>query len=135
MLRRHYLTNLRATLVSLSPERPTDSALSRHYDALIASKMDECLSNEIVLCDKSVEPVAEVSTPSSTETPLIVTTIITTQKTVSKIPEDATLRRHYFTQLYAQVAAELLPRPTDATLRRHYDTMLEMAVQNQLANN
>jgi hypothetical protein len=46
MLRRHFLANLRAMIESLNPPRPTDSSLSRHYDSLIISKIEECLSDK-----------------------------------------------------------------------------------------
>ncbi len=41
-----------------------------------------------------------------------------------RIPEDSTLRRHFLTQLRAEVEAEFAPRPTDSTLKRHHDAMI-----------
>ena len=52
--------------------------------------------------------------------------------TSKKLPQDSMLRRHYLTQLHAQVAANLPTRPTDSMLRRHYDTLLENEVKKQL---
>lgn len=40
-----------------------------------------------------------------------------------KLPEDATLKRHFITQAHAEVAKLLGDRPTDSTLSRHYDSL------------
>jgi len=56
----------------------------------------------------------------------------TAERKASKIPEDSQLRRHYVTDLYNQVSANLPPRPTDSSLRRHYDSLLENEVKSRL---
>ncbi len=45
ILRRHYLTHLRTMIETLAPTRPTDSVLCRHYDAMIAAKIGQCLND------------------------------------------------------------------------------------------
>ena len=49
-----------------------------------------------------------------------------------RIPQDSTLRRHFITQLLAELESGLPSRPTDSTLRRHYDAMLDVEVENRL---
>ncbi len=43
MLRRHYLTHLRALIESRLPPRPTDSTLRRHYDSMIEHQVKNLL--------------------------------------------------------------------------------------------
>ena len=49
-----------------------------------------------------------------------------------RIPQDSTLRRHFVTQLLAELESGLASRPTDSTLKRHYDAMLDVEVENRL---
>ena len=42
-LKRHFLANLRAQIESEFHSRPTDAVLKRHYDNLIASKIENYL--------------------------------------------------------------------------------------------
>jgi hypothetical protein len=44
VLRRHHLTHIRHMIESVTVPRPTESVLRRHYDQLIASELDSCLS-------------------------------------------------------------------------------------------
>jgi hypothetical protein len=76
-------------------------------------------------------PVAVVEEPQIVvEVPAVI--VKESPHSESNIPEDSTLRRHYLTHLYTQIAATLSPRPTDSVLRRHYDSLLENAVKSQL---
>ncbi len=43
------------------------------------------------------------------------------------VPEDSCLKRHFLSQVMAEVEAAHPPRPTDSTLKRHHDTMLKDA--------
>lgn len=43
MLRRHYLTHLRALVESRMPPRPTDSTLRRHYDSMLENEVENLL--------------------------------------------------------------------------------------------
>lgn len=45
ILRRHYLTHLTTMIESVASPRPTDSVLCRHYDALLAARIDQCLTD------------------------------------------------------------------------------------------
>jgi hypothetical protein len=55
MLKRHHLNNTRLMLIATTFPRPTDSALSRHYDEMIDAKAEDCLDNE----EKMARLVAE----------------------------------------------------------------------------
>jgi hypothetical protein len=140
MLKRHYLTHLRTMILSLSPPRPTDSALSRDYDTQIVAKIEQCLNDESAMQqlvfhyeqDKKTlthsvvkEPKAIIDSSLKSETANEIAVLA--QANDVNIPEDSMLRRHYLTHLHSQVAANLPPRPTDSMLRRHYDTLLENA--------
>jgi hypothetical protein len=141
LLKRHYLTHLRAMIISLSSPRPTDSTLSRHYDTQIAAKIEQCLNDESALQQLVFHYEHNKKTPTcpviEAYQPIIVpspkpetadeTAVLVEQANDSNIPEDSMLRRHYLTHLHAQVAANLPLRPTDSMLRRHYDTLLENA--------
>lgn len=80
---------------------------------------------EPVVEESKIEPSVQIETV--TERPAVAA-----QHSMSKVPEDSMLKRHYLSHLYTQVAATLPTRPTDSTLRRHYDAMLESEVKNQL---
>jgi uncharacterized protein YnzC (UPF0291/DUF896 family) len=54
---------------------------------------------------------------------------------IGKIPQDSTLRRHYLTNILAEVKSGLTARPTDSTLRRHYDALIDTEVENRLLEN
>jgi hypothetical protein len=148
-LRRHYLSHLRAMITSVNPAHPTDSTLSRHYDTQIAAQIEQCLSHEDAMQQLIVEYAnyKKTLTAAVAEKPQTIVAQDIVEKaqtapspkleinleTVSKIPQDSLLRRHYLTHLHAQVAANMPPRPTDSTLRRHHDTLLENEVKNRLA--
>jgi hypothetical protein len=159
-LRRHYLTHLRTIIVSINPQRPTDSALSRHYDTEITAQLEQSLSGqqaiqELLACYENhkknlalsvvethqsvlTSPVVEeiqviIESSAKPETSHESVVELLTERKASKIPEDSQLRRHYISHLYAQVSANLPPRPTDSTLRRHHDSLLENEVKSRLA--
>jgi hypothetical protein len=48
MLRRHYISNLYATVESNMPMRPTDSILRRHYDTMINTEVNKILGCKVV---------------------------------------------------------------------------------------
>ncbi len=50
----------------------------------------------------------------------------------SAIPEDSALRRHYLSQLSADVAASLPAKPTDSSLKRHYEQLLAAKLADAL---
>ena len=49
-----------------------------------------------------------------------------------QIPEDSTLKRHFLTNLRAQIESEFHSRPTDAVLKRHYDSLITSKVEDYL---
>ncbi|MSP28648.1 MAG: hypothetical protein EXR80_09695 [Methylococcales bacterium] len=99
MLKRHYLTHLRAMIDSLSP-CPTDLALSRHHNTQITAVIEQCLNNEAAMaklicqygnCKKiptAPAKVAETLIQSETTSETVVSV-------TAQIPEDSMLRRHY----------------------------------------
>jgi hypothetical protein len=143
MLRRHYLTNLRAMIESLQSPRPTDSSLSRHYDSIIAAEIEQCLSDqgavERLICnyeDHKKTLAQQFQQPETIAEPLPKAEICR-EESVSehenpKLPEDSMLRRHAITHLYAMVESNMPIRPTDSVLRRHYDTMINTEVNKLL---
>ena len=158
MLKRHYLTHVHAMMTAISPARPTEPTLARHYDTQLTADIAECLSDEGAMkkliaqyaaCQKTAAcpaPITavEVEQVQIAEPEVIVEPAVQIQTAVESItaapqhtasttPTDSALRRHYLAHLHAQVAATMTPRPTDATLRRHYDTMLEHEVEKQLS--
>ena len=104
-LRRHFITQLRATIVALKPARPTDSTLSRHYDALINAEVEQCNSNAAIECLQSrydahkktaaqtvVQPAKVVAAPVVESAPIV-------SSVAPALPEDSMLRRHAITHL------------------------------------
>lgn len=45
VLRRHYVSHARYMIETVSMPRPTESVLRRHYEQLIASQLDDCLTD------------------------------------------------------------------------------------------
>lgn len=143
MLRRHYLTHLRATIESLNPPRPTDSSLSRHYDTMILAEVEQCISDqgatERLICNYEgykKNLAQQIQESKTIAEPFLKTGInredSATQHEYPKLPEDSMLRRHAITHLYAMVESGIPPRPTDSVLRRHYDTMIKTEVNKLL---
>jgi hypothetical protein len=139
MLRRHYLTNLLAMIESLKFPHPTDSVLSRHYDAMIIAEMGQCLSDEAAMerlvCnyEEHKKTLAQHNQiPEAVPEPWIEPIKAGINQQKPRLPEDSMLRRHYLTHLRALVESRMPPRPTDFTLRRHYDSMIENEVNNLL---
>ena len=52
---------------------------------------------------------------------------------VAGVPEDSVLRRHFITQLRAEIEQELFPRHTDFNLQRHYDTLVAAELESRLS--
>ena len=67
----------------------------------------------------------------------------TAQKTVQKagggnkisMPEDSTLKRHFLSNLQAEVESELSPRPTCSMLKRHFDSLVLAEVDKRVVVN
>jgi hypothetical protein len=145
MLRRHYLSHLRAIIESLKPLRPTDSSLSRHYDTMIIAEIEQCVSDkgaiERLICNYEgyKKTLAQHIQESKTIAEPLLKAEISREDSIAlyeylKLPEDSMLRRHAITNLYAIFESKMPPRPTDSVLRRHYDTMIKTEVNKLLGS-
>jgi len=130
-LRRHAAAHLRSLIESLNPTRPTDSSLSRHYDALINAEIEQCINNKgaIERLIVTVEAYKKALT-QQVKTPIepVVNAKISVEETVIQAKEPV------LEQVVINAAAEEsipLP-PTDSTLRRHYDTMIDYELNSLL---
>lgn len=114
VLRSHDSAQLAEERESIAhPYYPTDSVLRRHYESMLAAM--------------AVPPVeageAKAEIVNSTDLPA--------EK--QRIPEEATLRRHFLSQLVAEIESELFPRPTDSILKRHYESLVLAKLADRLA--
>ncbi len=50
-----------------------------------------------------------------------------------KLPEDSMLRRHFMSNLLAEVESDYPPRPTDSMLRRHHDALIAAEFEKRLS--
>jgi uncharacterized protein YnzC (UPF0291/DUF896 family) len=119
---------------------PEDSTLRRHYlqakqaaeqqAAPVAVVVETAQVTEAPQAVEAVE-VAEV-VPAAVEVaePVVVAESKPAQK--SAIPEDSALRRHYLSQLSAEVAASLPAKPSDSSLKRHYEQLLAAKLADAL---
>jgi len=48
------------------------------------------------------------------------------------IPEDSALRRHFLSNLQAEIETEFSPRPTCSMLKRHHDALISAEVEKRL---
>ena len=126
-LRRHAIAHLRSLIESLNPARPTDSSLSRHYDALINAEIEQCINDKGAI-ERLVVTVEthKKALPKSVAAPIepVINTEIIVKETVVQAE----------TSVLEGTAAEansLIP-PTDSTLRRHYDTMIDYELNSLL---
>lgn len=124
VLRRHYTTHLASMIAIVTGLRPTDNTLRRHYDNLVAAKLEECLEDELKAkclindyetCSKAFKQAVK------TETKAIVKSLKTFRP---HLPEDSMLKRHYTTHLASMIAALAGPCPTENTLHRHYENQI-----------
>lgn len=106
-LRRHYLATRQAEKEAVANPYPSDSVLRRHHDSLSAAFLRQGLAAKPAVV--SEQPVNH-----------------------SLMPEDSTLRRHFLTQVQAEVEAQLASRPTDSALRRHYDSLVKAKMETYL---
>jgi len=122
MLRRHYLTNLRAMIESINPPRPTEFSLSRHYDAMISAEIEQCVSDqgavERFICKYKDHKKTLAEQIQQHENP--------------KLPKDSVLSQQ--TKTNASTKSNMPPPPTDSVLRRHYDTMINTEINNLLSH-
>jgi len=111
ILKRHFLQQQKAERQAITHPYPADSVLLRHHLSTIAvSEVNPAPLNGVEkLKDHFITPSAS---------------------TVSKIPEDSVLHRHFVNQLRAGIELAWYPKPADSILNRHY----EHFIQTQLAD-
>jgi hypothetical protein len=101
MLKRHHLHHVRVMLAATTFPRPTDSALSRHYDEMIDTKAEDCLNDEVKMARLMADYAASQNNQAVEENSVLESTSHQAMVTESQmaIPEDSMLRRHYLTHL------------------------------------
>ena len=130
-LRRHAIAHLRSLIESLNPARPTDSSLSRHYDALINAEIEQCSSDKgaierlIVTVEAHKKALAQsVKAPIEPLVKAKVSVKQTAVQTKAPVLKQQTIN--------AAAEANIPLPPTDSTLRRHYDTMIDYELNSLL---
>lgn len=134
--RQQKLQTLRHMLAATTCPAPTNSALSRHYDAMLTAKAEDCLENEAKMAQLFANYEAAQKPQSVTANVAVKaeTPISAAEKTCCVVPEDSMLKRHFLTQLRACIEKNKAPCPTDSTLRRHYETMINAEIDHYLAS-
>ncbi len=108
------LKGLVSNIFSSTPSSDKESPSSISIEEPVVSTAETKLEQEPVRKAK-VESKPE-TTPSS----------VSVEKVSEvKIPEDATLKRHYISILKYEIESKLPSRPTDSTLKRHYDARVQ----------
>lgn len=143
VLHRHYETELAAKKDAAAHPYPTDSVLRRHYDtehrlhlpepsgtapkaAASAADSDKNLVRKSSIIEQAVKKDAQIADlPAEASR-------CEYAATDSRLPQDSVLKRHFISQLQAEVQADLPPRPTDSVLRRHYDALVQGKLQSRL---
>jgi hypothetical protein len=127
LLKRHHLSQVRMMLANTSFPRPSDNALSRHYDTMIEDEAEKCLADE-----QRMERLLQAYENYRKSQIIPDVNVTETSEKKSPLPQDSALRRHHIAQLRATIEMSKFPRPTDFMLRRHYDAMIEAEVAKQL---
>ncbi|MGD0958374.1 MAG: hypothetical protein ABSB19_01060 [Methylomonas sp.] len=135
VLRRHYLSNRQAEKRMISNPYPTDSTLRRHYESYLASLLDKKTSGTESLSNQAQTVTVGVS-QRAVEAEVKSAGLKSESKEGRKInlPEDSTLRRHFLTQIQAEIESKLMPKPSDSTLRRHYETLFNNKLDEYIGN-
>ena len=145
VLHRHFEAEQAAKKAALVDPYPTDSVLRRHYDNLHKIHLDtEQEKPTVVIESASVTPKPEQSGASRAsiieqairkDNQTIVAPVSVSQakpEAKAQVPQDSVLRRHFMSQLRAEIALSLSPRPTDSVLQRHYDALVECELEKRL---
>lgn len=137
-LRRHFLTQLRADVEAELPPWPTDCTLQRHYEQMVGVGMEEKLGGPLPVEPqpsappqpiRMIEPRVRREVKAREE---VKTRPEDEEERLLQVPEDSTLRRHFLTQLRAEIEARMPPAPIDASLRRHYDATVDAELGKRL---
>ncbi len=117
------LKGLVSNIFSSTPSSDRESPSSESIEEPVVSAAETKLEQEPVIKAK-VESKPK-ATPSSVPVEKV---------SEIKIPEDATLKRHYISILKSEIESKLPSRPTDSILRRHYETRVETELESLLAS-
>lgn len=132
-LKRHFLSKLMAEISESLPPRPTDSTLKRHYETLRKSEFTQQL--QALSEQTSKPPIQAETTIRQTVKPPVASRAKNSVRfavNMPAMPEDSTLRRHFLTQLRAEIEDGFGPRPSDSALKRHYDAMVNAAFEEKV---
>lgn len=110
VLRRHYLANQEAQRVAVTEPYQVDAVRHRHHDAVNALQLED-------------RPAAFVA-------PAVVKASVDIRP---KLPQDSVLKRHFITQLQAEVEAAIAPRPSDSVLLRHHQALAAVELEKRLS--
>lgn len=144
VLRRHYLAGRQTEKEARANPYPTDSVLRRHYDATHGLILETpTVAEKVAPEPQRVDPApAKVeSRPVKAGRPSIEAAMEkraggsggVNGANQASLPEDSTLRRHFLSQLQAEIERQLPPKPSDSVLRRHFEQLLQCELENRLA--
>lgn len=155
VLHRHYEAEQEAKKEALAHPYPTDSVLRRHYDTLHKIQLDAgtqkpAAVGEVASATKlaattattpGIAPVRSskasiieqaIRKDSQGATPPAVTAKPVGHTVKLALPQDSVLKRHFISQLQAEIAAGFSPRPSDSVLKRHYDALIQSELEKRL---
>lgn len=147
VLRRHYLANLEAEKWARTTPYPTDAVLRRHYDALHNPSVTPAPAPSATTSPPSAATQApETKTPPApTAKASIIELALNKESPIQSVfpksqpvapcrmPQDSVLKRHFISQLQADIEAGFSPKPSDSVLLRHYESQVASALESRLA--
>ena len=148
VLRRHYFANEAAKEEALHDPYPADSVLRRHYDTehrLIgdSSAADAPSVASVAQTNVSGSPqkssIIEKAVDKSEPTKSVNVAYMADARAVDtsakrEIPQDSILKRHFISQLRAEIEASMAARPSDSVLRRHYESLVGAELEKRLCS-
>lgn len=128
MLKRHYLTHVHAMMTAISPARPTEPTLARHYDTQLTADIAQCLSDEAAMEKLITQYAACQKTAVCSDAPAPVTAVVVDAPQVEEVPvaeseviiEPAVQIETAAESITAAPQHAVSNIPTDSALRRHY---------------
>jgi len=149
VLRRHYLANEAAKELALHEPYPTDSVLQRHFD-----QSHKIITEQVAATADGAAQYPKAEAPTTPQKASIIEQAIGKQMPASVsakaasspkpdiaeyaeitvIPQDSVLKRHFISQLRAEIEANMAAKPTDSVLRRHYDSLVGVELERRLSS-
>ena len=141
---KQFIDGLAQKKSEVAPPAASGHSVAASVIDLHVKKTVEAAEERVVVAESApvevadVEPapvVVEAAVVEAVAAP-VVTAVVTELATGSAklaVPEDSALKRHFLTQLAADVAASLPAEPADSTLKRHYQQLLAAKIAEQLA--